>query len=159
MSQLSELLSNQHNQNVEDLKELLRIPSISSLSEHKEDIQKAASWIANKLESIGMDHDEIVQTKGHPIIYGDWLHQENAPTVLVYGHYDVQPVDPVHLNMSQDEESWFAEWKEEMERDHSVSIDYLGEDFYKKELIKEKNTYIRNEYFQHQINNILNQIK
>ncbi|MEH7502955.1 dipeptidase [Neobacillus drentensis] len=97
MSQLSELLSNQHNQNVEELKELLRIPSISSLSEHKEDIQKAASWIANKLESIGMEHVEIVQTKGHPIIYADWLHQENAPTVLVYGHYDVQPVDPVHL--------------------------------------------------------------
>ncbi|MBT2730206.1 dipeptidase [Bacillus sp. ISL-75] len=97
MSQLSELLSNQHNQNVEELKELLRIPSISSLSEHKEDIQKAASWIANKLESIGMEHVEIVQTKGHPIIYADWLHQENAPTVLVYGHYDVQPVDPIHL--------------------------------------------------------------
>jgi acetylornithine deacetylase/succinyl-diaminopimelate desuccinylase-like protein len=97
MSQLSEFVSKQHQQNVEELKELLRIPSISSLSEHKEDIQKAASWIANKLESIGMEHVEIVQTKGHPIIYADWLHQENAPTVLVYGHYDVQPVDPIHL--------------------------------------------------------------
>jgi acetylornithine deacetylase/succinyl-diaminopimelate desuccinylase-like protein len=97
MSQLSEFVSKQHDQNVEELKELLRIPSVSSLSEHKEDIQKAASWIANKLESIGMEHVEIVQTKGHPIIYADWLHQENAPTVLVYGHYDVQPVDPIHL--------------------------------------------------------------
>jgi acetylornithine deacetylase/succinyl-diaminopimelate desuccinylase-like protein len=97
MSQLSEFVSQHHQQNVEELKELLRIPSISSLSEHKEDIQKAASWIANKLESIGMEHVEIVQTKGHPIIYADWLHQENAPTVLVYGHYDVQPVDPIHL--------------------------------------------------------------
>lgn len=97
MNQLSEFVSKQHHQNVEELKELLRIPSISSLSEHKEDIQKAASWIANKLESIGMEHVEIVQTKGHPIIYADWLHQENAPTVLVYGHYDVQPVDPIHL--------------------------------------------------------------
>jgi acetylornithine deacetylase/succinyl-diaminopimelate desuccinylase-like protein len=97
MSQLFEFVSKQHDQNVEELKELLRIPSISSLSEHKEDIQKAASWIANKLESIGMEHVEIVQTKGHPIIYADWLHQENAPTVLVYGHYDVQPVDPIHL--------------------------------------------------------------
>jgi acetylornithine deacetylase/succinyl-diaminopimelate desuccinylase-like protein len=98
MSQLSDFVSKQHQQNVEELKELLRIPSISSLSEHKEDIQKAASWIANKLESIGMEHVEIVQTKGHPIIYADWLHQENAPTVLVYGHYDVQPVDPIHLS-------------------------------------------------------------
>jgi acetylornithine deacetylase/succinyl-diaminopimelate desuccinylase-like protein len=58
---------------------------------------KAASWIANKLENIGMQHVEIVQTKGHPIIYADWLHQENAPTVLVYGHYDVQPDDTIHL--------------------------------------------------------------
>lgn len=97
MSQLSDFVTKNHEQNVEELKELLRIPSVSSLSEHKEDIQKAASWIANKLESIGMEHVEIVQTKGHPIIYADWLHQENAPTVLVYGHYDVQPVDPLHL--------------------------------------------------------------
>jgi acetylornithine deacetylase/succinyl-diaminopimelate desuccinylase-like protein len=97
MSQLSDFVSKHHHQNVEELKELLRIPSISSLSEHKEDIQKAVSWIANKLKNIGMEHVEIVQTKGHPIIYADWLHQENAPTVLVYGHYDVQPVDPIHL--------------------------------------------------------------
>src|SRR3954468_18350446 len=97
MSQLSEFLSKQHNENVEELKELLRIPSISSLSEHKEDIQKAASWIYNKLKNIGMEHVEIIQTKGHPIIYADWIHQDHAPTVLVYGHYDVQPVDPVDL--------------------------------------------------------------
>lgn len=97
MNQLSEVLSKNYNKNMEELKELLRIPSISSLSEHKEDIQKAASWIANKLENIGLEHVEIIQTKGHPIIYADWLHKENAPTVLVYGHYDVQPVDPVHL--------------------------------------------------------------
>lgn len=97
MSQLSEFVAKQHEESVEELKELLRIPSVSSLSEHKEDIQKAASWIANKLENIGMEHVEIVQTKGHPIIYADYLHQENAPTVLVYGHYDVQPVDPIHL--------------------------------------------------------------
>ncbi|MFF2447437.1 dipeptidase [Neobacillus sp. NPDC058068] len=97
MSQLSELLSSNYDKNVEELKELLRIPSISSLSEHKEDIQHAASWISNKLKSIGMEHVEIIQTKGHPIIYADWIHQENAPTVLVYGHYDVQPVDPIGL--------------------------------------------------------------
>lgn len=97
MSQLSELLAKNHTKNVEELSELLRIPSISSLSEHKEDIQKAAAWIANKLNTVGMEHVEIFQTKGHPIIYADWIHQENAPTVLVYGHYDVQPVDPVDL--------------------------------------------------------------
>ncbi|WP_286229914.1 dipeptidase [Neobacillus mesonae] len=97
MSRYAEFVSNNHDQNVEELKELLRIPSISSLSEHKEDVQQAASWIADKLKNIGMENVEVVQTKGHPIIYADWLHQENAPTVLVYGHYDVQPVDPVHL--------------------------------------------------------------
>lgn len=97
MSPLAEVLANHHRKNVEELKELLRIPSISSLSEHKEDVQKAAVWISNKLKNIGMDHVEVIQTKGHPIIYADWIHQENAPTVLVYGHYDVQPVDPVHL--------------------------------------------------------------
>ncbi|WP_462412894.1 dipeptidase [Neobacillus sp. Marseille-QA0830] len=97
MSQLSEIVSKNHEKNLEELKELLRIQSISAISEHKPDVQKAASWIANELERIGMEHVEIAQTKGHPIIYADWLHQENAPTVLVYGHYDVQPVDPVHL--------------------------------------------------------------
>lgn len=97
MSQLSEFLADHHNKNIEELKELLRIPSISSLSEHKEDIQTAASWIANKLKNIGLENVEIIQTKGHPIIYAEWIHQKNAPTVLVYGHYDVQPVDPVNL--------------------------------------------------------------
>ncbi|WP_374049090.1 dipeptidase [Neobacillus sp. OS1-32] len=97
MSQLAEFLATNQNKNVEELKELLRIPSISAQSEHKEDVQTAASWIADKLKNIGMEHVEVIQTEGHPIIYADWLHQENAPTVLVYGHYDVQPVDPVHL--------------------------------------------------------------
>lgn len=97
MNQISGLLSKNQNENIDELKELLRIPSISSLSQHKEDIQKAASWISDKLTNIGMEHVEIVQTKGHPIVYAEWVHQENAPTVLVYGHYDVQPVDPVHL--------------------------------------------------------------
>src|SRR6476646_5463771 len=97
MDQILGLLSKNQNENIDELKELLRIPSISSLSQHKEDIQKAALWISNKLTNIGMENVEIVQTKGHPIVYADWVHQENASTVLVYGHYDVQPVDPVHL--------------------------------------------------------------
>ena len=97
MNSESELLAKNQQQNLEELKELLRIPSISSLSEHKQDVQKAASWLAGKLTAIGMEHVEIIQTDGHPIVYADWLHQENTPTVLVYGHYDVQPVDPVNL--------------------------------------------------------------
>lgn len=84
-------------QHLDELKQLLTIPSISALSEHKPDIAKAADWIADSLSSAGLEHVEIIPTKGHPIIYADHLHAPGKPTVLVYGHYDVQPVDPLHL--------------------------------------------------------------
>ncbi len=77
--------------------ELLRIPSISTLSEHAPDIRRAAEWIAAELERIGFEHVDISPTRGHPIVYADWLHAEGAPTILVYCHYDVQPVDPIDL--------------------------------------------------------------
>jgi acetylornithine deacetylase/succinyl-diaminopimelate desuccinylase-like protein len=77
--------------------ELLRIPSISTLSEHAPDIRRAAEWIATELRRIGFEHVDISPTKGHPIVYADWLHAEGAPTILVYCHYDVQPVDPIDL--------------------------------------------------------------
>lgn len=84
-------------QHLEELKQLLTIPSISALSEHKPDIAKAAEWISNSLSSAGLENVEIIPTKGHPIIYADHLHAPGKPTVLIYGHYDVQPVDPLHL--------------------------------------------------------------
>ena len=77
--------------------ELLRIPSISTLSEHAPDIRRAAEWIASELRRIGFEHVDISPTRGHPIVYADWLHAEGAPTILVYCHYDVQPVDPIDL--------------------------------------------------------------
>ena len=77
--------------------ELLRIPSISTLSEHAPDIRRAAEWIAAELRRIGFEHVDISPTSGHPIVYADWLHAEGAPTILVYCHYDVQPVDPIDL--------------------------------------------------------------
>ena len=80
-----------------ELKEWLSIPSISALSEHKGDVAKVAEWLAGKLTEAGLDHVEVHQTAGHPIITADYLHAEGKPTVLVYGHYDVQPVDPLHL--------------------------------------------------------------
>ncbi|MGM1046086.1 MAG: dipeptidase [Bacillota bacterium] len=80
-----------------ELKEWLSIPSISALSEHKDDVAKAAEWLADKLTVAGLEHVEIHQTTGHPIITADYLHAEGKPTVLIYGHYDVQPVDPLHL--------------------------------------------------------------
>lgn len=80
-----------------ELKEWLSIPSISALSEHKDDVANAAKWLADKLTEAGLEHVEIHETVGHPIITADYLHAEGKPTVLVYGHYDVQPVDPLHL--------------------------------------------------------------
>src|SRR5438094_1721191 len=78
-----------------ELKDLLRIPSISTLEEHKSDVRKAAEFVANELRRIGMENVEIVPTRGHPLVYADWLHAPGKPTVLMYAHYDVQPPDPL----------------------------------------------------------------
>jgi acetylornithine deacetylase/succinyl-diaminopimelate desuccinylase-like protein len=78
-----------------ELKDLLRIPSVSTLEEHKGDIQKAAEFIADELTRIGFEHVEIIKTKGHPLIYADWLHANGKPTALCYAHYDVQPAEPL----------------------------------------------------------------
>lgn len=88
---------NHRDQHLDELKELLRIPSISALSEHKSDITQAANWIADKLRQAGMDKVEVHPTTGNPVIYAEHLQAPGCPTVLVYGHYDVQPVDPLHL--------------------------------------------------------------
>jgi len=78
-----------------ELKDLLRIPSVSTLEEHKPDIQKAADYVANELRRIGMENVELIPTKGHPLLYADWLHAPGKPTVLMYAHFDVQPPDPL----------------------------------------------------------------
>src|ERR1700676_402864 len=78
-----------------ELKDLLRIPSVSTLDEHKPDVQKAADFVANELRRIGLENVEVIPTKGHPLIYADWLHATGKPTVLCYAHYDVQPPDPL----------------------------------------------------------------
>jgi acetylornithine deacetylase/succinyl-diaminopimelate desuccinylase-like protein len=81
---------------LEDFKSLLRIPSISTLPEHKKDIQEAAAWIADQLNSMGFEAVEILPTEKHPVVYGEHLQAgSNAPTLLFYGHYDVQPTDPL----------------------------------------------------------------
>src|SRR3981189_3545678 len=80
---------------LDELKTLLRIPSISTVDEHKKDGQKAAEFVAAELRRIGMDNVEIIPTKGHPLLYADWLHAPGKPTALMYAHYDVQPPDPL----------------------------------------------------------------
>ena len=82
---------------LEELKELLRIPSISTLPEHKEDTHRAAEFVADKLRAAGLENIEIIETERHPLVYADWLHAPGKPTVLCYGHFDVQPPDPLEL--------------------------------------------------------------
>ncbi|WP_117170781.1 dipeptidase [Paraliobacillus sediminis] len=80
------------------LHNFLSIPSISTDSSHKQDVNKAAEFVADYLNSISFDKVEIQETKGHPLVYGEWLGAgEDAPTVLLYGHYDVQPAEPLEL--------------------------------------------------------------
>ncbi|BHH82498.1 dipeptidase [Desulforhopalus sp. 52FAK] len=81
----------------DDLIDWLKIPSISTLREHKEDVHRAAEWIREKLESTGFDVAELVPTKGHPLVYAEWIVDKTQPTLLIYGHYDVQPADPLEL--------------------------------------------------------------
>ena len=81
-----------------DLKEIVAIPSVSMQDEHKDDILRAAEWLAARLTGLGMENVQVLPTKKHPVVFGEWKGAgEDAPTVLIYGHYDVQPVDPLDL--------------------------------------------------------------
>src|SRR5262249_23249826 len=80
---------------VEGLKNFLRIPSISALSEHKPDIRRAADFVRAELQSAGMTTTELIEGEGNPLVYAEWLGAPGKPTVLFYGHYDVQPPDPL----------------------------------------------------------------
>jgi len=81
---------------LQNLKELLSIPSISTLPEHRADMERAAAWLRDQLTDLGVE-TELIRGEGHPLVYGEWLGAPGAPTILVYGHYDVQPVDPLEL--------------------------------------------------------------
>jgi acetylornithine deacetylase/succinyl-diaminopimelate desuccinylase-like protein len=74
-----------------------RIPSVSSLPEHAGDVRLAAEWVARRMQAAGIENVQIMPTGGHPVVYGDWLHAPGKPTVLIYGHFDTQPVDPIGL--------------------------------------------------------------
>jgi acetylornithine deacetylase/succinyl-diaminopimelate desuccinylase-like protein len=82
---------------LEDLQDFLRIPTIGSLAEHAHDTVRGAEWIAGRMRDIGLQNVEVSPTGGNPVVYADWLHADGAPTVVVYAHYDVQPVDPLDL--------------------------------------------------------------
>jgi acetylornithine deacetylase/succinyl-diaminopimelate desuccinylase-like protein len=94
---VTDYLDGARQRHVDELTELLRIPSVSTASEHAPDMQAAASWLLGHLERIGLEDVRLLETGGNPIVYGHWLQAEGAPTVLVYGHYDVQPSAPDEL--------------------------------------------------------------
>ena len=94
---LNQYIDQKHDEHLHDLYELLRIPSVSAQSQHKGDIELAAKWVAERLRGAGLDRVEIVPTKMHPLVYGESLQAPGKPTVLFYGHYDVQPAEPLDL--------------------------------------------------------------
>ncbi|HEY3994055.1 MAG TPA: dipeptidase [Ktedonobacteraceae bacterium] len=84
-------------QHQDELLQFLSIPSISSLPSHADAVQRAAQWVAERLTTAGLEQVQILPTGGHPVVYGEWLHAPEKPTVLIYGHFDTQPVDPLDL--------------------------------------------------------------
>ena len=98
MTNDQEYLLNNRDKFNEELLEFIAIPSIAALPEHAKDVYKAANWLKSKLSAVGVENVEIMDTGGQPAVYGDWLHAGiEKPTVLIYGHFDVQPVDPLEL--------------------------------------------------------------
>src|SRR5256884_4335076 len=97
MTKLETYITENEGRFLEDLKGWLRIPSISTLPEHVTDIRRAAEYAVEQLKHIGFERAELIQTMRNPLVYGEWLKASGKPTLLIYGHYDVQPVDPVEL--------------------------------------------------------------
>ena len=92
-----EFLEQTRERGLHELEEFLRIPSISSQPEHADDVRRAAGYLAEQYVRVGLQNAEVIETSGHPVVYADWLKATGKPTVLLYGHYDVQPVDPLDL--------------------------------------------------------------
>ncbi len=97
MEQVLKFVEANRQRYLSELEQLIAIPSISTEREHREDVQRCAQWLADHLKSIGMTKTRIFPTDGHPIVYSEWLGAAGKPTLLLYGHYDVQPVEPVNL--------------------------------------------------------------
>src|ERR1700730_8460400 len=94
---LTEIIEGHRPKHLSELCDFLRIPSISAKSEHKPDIERAAQWVAANLRTAGFKTVEVIPTKFHPLVYAESLEAPGNPTVLFYGHYDVQPAEPLEL--------------------------------------------------------------
>src|SRR6187549_3239647 len=97
MNDVIDFINTHRDRYVEELKTYLAIPSISALPQHAADVRRTAEWSAEEMRRIGLQNVRLIETPGFPVVYGDWLGAEGAPTILFYGHYDVQPVDPLDL--------------------------------------------------------------
>jgi len=97
MDALTQYLDQHRERFVDDLKAALRIPSVSTQPEHRDDVRRCAEHIAGHAKSLGMTRVEVVPTDGHPLVYAEWMGAPGKPTVLLYGHYDVQPAEPLEL--------------------------------------------------------------
>jgi len=95
MQDVVDSIQSSYDRYLNELKQFCAIPSVSARSEHKGDIQRAAQWVADQMKSIGLEKVELVSTDRHPVVYGEWLHAPGKPTLLFYGHYDVQPAEPL----------------------------------------------------------------
>ena len=97
MNDVIDFINANRDRYVDELKRYLAIPSISALPDHAGDVRACAAWTAAEMKRVGLEHVRLIETPGNPVVCGDWLHAEGAPTILFYGHYDVQPVDPLDL--------------------------------------------------------------
>jgi acetylornithine deacetylase/succinyl-diaminopimelate desuccinylase-like protein len=95
MNSIIDFINLHRDRYVDELKAYLAIPSISAMPEHAADIRRCAEWSAEELRRIGMQNVRLIETPGNPVVYADWLGAPGKPTILFYGHYDVQPVDPI----------------------------------------------------------------
>src|SRR6201996_650117 len=97
MEQIRQYIEDNKQRLLDELFELLRFPSVSADPKYKPDVLKTAEYVAKKLVNAGAEHVEVCQTAGNPIVYGEKVIDASKPTVLVYGHYDVQPPEPLEL--------------------------------------------------------------
>lgn len=95
MSTWVDYLASHRTQYLDELLDFLKIPSISCLPAHADDVQQAAGWVSDRMKAAGIEGVRILPTGGHPVVYGEWLHAPGKPTILIYGHFDTQPVDPL----------------------------------------------------------------
>ena len=97
MNSIIDFINANRDRYVEELKSYLAIPSISALPEHAADVRRCADWTASEMRRIGLQNVQLIETPGNPVVYGEWIGAPDRQTILFYGHYDVQPVDPLEL--------------------------------------------------------------